>query len=150
MKENGKVYPDNETVVAQVNNGESAIGPINHYYWYRLREEQGKDGMHSTPSAVPAGRPGEPDQRLRRGCPALERQTGRRPEAARLPGQRGRTARAGAAATAGSTRCAPGSPRHPGLPPLSSFGTSSLTPAQLGNGREALELEQKVGSPVTG
>ena len=29
--------PSNETVVAQVNNGESAIGPIDHYYWFRLR-----------------------------------------------------------------------------------------------------------------
>src|SRR5262249_8417703 len=41
MKENGRIYPDNETVVAQVNNGESATGPINHYYWYRLRREEG-------------------------------------------------------------------------------------------------------------
>ena len=47
MQENGHVYPDNETVVTQVNNGQSAIGPINHYYWYRLRREQGAAGTHS-------------------------------------------------------------------------------------------------------
>jgi iron(III) transport system substrate-binding protein len=47
LKANGTVYPDNETVVAQVNNGESAVGIINHYYWYRLRDEVGRGGMHS-------------------------------------------------------------------------------------------------------
>ena len=47
LQANGKVYPDNETVVAQVNNGESAVGLINHYYWYRLRDELGQSGVHS-------------------------------------------------------------------------------------------------------
>ncbi|HEY2283406.1 MAG TPA: extracellular solute-binding protein [Solirubrobacteraceae bacterium] len=47
IKANSKIYPDNETVVAQVNNGESAIGLINHYYWYRLRAEVGQGGLHS-------------------------------------------------------------------------------------------------------
>jgi iron(III) transport system substrate-binding protein len=47
LKANGKIYPDNETVVAQVNNGESAVGLINHYYWYRLRDEVGRGAMHS-------------------------------------------------------------------------------------------------------
>ncbi len=47
LKANSKIYPDNETVVAQVNNGESAIGLINHYYWYRLRDEVGASGLHS-------------------------------------------------------------------------------------------------------
>jgi iron(III) transport system substrate-binding protein len=40
-------YPDNETLVAAVNNGQVAIGIINHYYWYRLRYEIGGSGMHS-------------------------------------------------------------------------------------------------------
>src|ERR1019366_4425922 len=44
MQANGRIYPDNETVVTQVNNGESAVGPINHYYWYRLRDELGAGG----------------------------------------------------------------------------------------------------------
>ncbi len=38
---NSKVYPDNETVVTQVNNGRAPLGPIDHYYWYRLRDELG-------------------------------------------------------------------------------------------------------------
>jgi len=40
-------YPDNETLVAQVNSGEVAIGVINNYYWYRERAEIGASNMHS-------------------------------------------------------------------------------------------------------
>jgi iron(III) transport system substrate-binding protein len=40
-------YPDNETLVAAVNNGQVALGLINHYYWYRLRYEVGASKMHS-------------------------------------------------------------------------------------------------------
>lgn len=41
------LYPDNETVTAQVNGGQAAIGIVNHYYWYRLRYELGATAMHS-------------------------------------------------------------------------------------------------------
>jgi iron(III) transport system substrate-binding protein len=40
-------YPDNETVVDEVNRGQVAIGIINQYYWYRLQAEVGKSNMHS-------------------------------------------------------------------------------------------------------
>jgi iron(III) transport system substrate-binding protein len=39
--------PDNETLVANVNKGITQIGVINHYYWYRLKDEAGAGGMHS-------------------------------------------------------------------------------------------------------
>ncbi len=39
--------PDNETLVANVNKGITELGVINHYYWYRLRDELGNGGMHS-------------------------------------------------------------------------------------------------------
>ena len=39
--------PDNETLVANVNKGTTELGVINHYYWYRLRDEVGACGMHS-------------------------------------------------------------------------------------------------------
>jgi iron(III) transport system substrate-binding protein len=41
------LYPDNETVVDQVNRGQVAIGIINQYYWYRLQAEVGTSNMHS-------------------------------------------------------------------------------------------------------
>jgi iron(III) transport system substrate-binding protein len=42
-----RVYPDNETLVAEVNSGQAALGVINHYYWYRLRDEIGSKHIHS-------------------------------------------------------------------------------------------------------
>jgi iron(III) transport system substrate-binding protein len=40
--------PDNETVTADVNNGQAAIGLINHYYWFRLQQQLGGPShMHS-------------------------------------------------------------------------------------------------------
>ena len=43
----GHVYPDNETVTADVNSGAAAFGVINQYYWYRLQAEQGASSMNS-------------------------------------------------------------------------------------------------------
>ncbi len=42
-----RIYPDNETVVNEVNNGSAAIGIINQYYWYRIRDEIGASNMHA-------------------------------------------------------------------------------------------------------
>jgi iron(III) transport system substrate-binding protein len=41
------VYPDNETLVAEVNSGQVPLGVINHYYWFRLRDELGATKIHS-------------------------------------------------------------------------------------------------------
>jgi iron(III) transport system substrate-binding protein len=41
------LYPDNETITAEVNTGQVALGIINQYYWYRLRADVGGSGMHS-------------------------------------------------------------------------------------------------------
>jgi iron(III) transport system substrate-binding protein len=51
-------YPDNETLVAEVNSGRAEIGVINHYYWYRLRDELGKSKVHSAEHLFAAGDPG--------------------------------------------------------------------------------------------
>ncbi len=40
-------YPDNETVVDQVNKGQVALGIVNQYYWYRMRAQVGASNMHS-------------------------------------------------------------------------------------------------------
>jgi len=41
------LYPDNETVISQVNAGAAGLGIINQYYWYRERAAVGRAGMHS-------------------------------------------------------------------------------------------------------
>ena len=51
-------YPDNETLVAEVNAGRAEIGVINHYYWFRLRDELGKSKVHSAEHLFAAGDPG--------------------------------------------------------------------------------------------
>jgi iron(III) transport system substrate-binding protein len=43
----GHIYPDNETVVSDVNKGAIAFGIINQYYWYRMRAEVGASRVHS-------------------------------------------------------------------------------------------------------
>jgi iron(III) transport system substrate-binding protein len=47
LKANGKVYDSNETLVNAVNRGEVAAGLIDHYYWYRLRDEVGAGQVRS-------------------------------------------------------------------------------------------------------
>lgn len=42
-----QVYPDNETIVSDVNSGTAAFGLINQYYWYRLADQIGMSKMHS-------------------------------------------------------------------------------------------------------
>ena len=40
-------YPDNETLVDEVNRGAVAFGVLNQYYWYRMQAELGTGAMHS-------------------------------------------------------------------------------------------------------
>jgi len=40
-------YPDNETVVSDINDGKVAFGIINQYYWYRLGTQIGTSNYHS-------------------------------------------------------------------------------------------------------
>jgi iron(III) transport system substrate-binding protein len=37
----GHVYPDNETIASEVNQGAVAFGIVNQYYWYRMQAEIG-------------------------------------------------------------------------------------------------------------
>jgi len=42
IKANGTVYDGNNVVLESVNSGESEVGIIYHYYWYRDQEESGE------------------------------------------------------------------------------------------------------------
>ncbi len=54
----GHIYPDNESLVAQVNNGQALLGVINHYYWYRLKDELGAKKIDSAEHFFANGDPG--------------------------------------------------------------------------------------------
>lgn len=58
LKANAKVFDSNEDLVTAVNRGEVAGGVIDHYYWYRLRDEQGANDMHSALGYFAQGDPG--------------------------------------------------------------------------------------------
>jgi iron(III) transport system substrate-binding protein len=144
LKSSAKVYPDNETVVSQVNSGESAIGPINHYYWYRLRAEEGTGGTHSALQYYAAGDAGD---LIDVSGAAVLRSSAHQAAAQRflafLVSRRGQQALAGSDSFEYPLR--PGVPAAPGLRPFGEIHPNSLTPAELGDGRAPLELEQRLG-----
>jgi len=57
LKANGKVYDSNEDLVVAVNRGEVAGGVIDHYYWYRMRDEVGASKLASALSYFPQSDP---------------------------------------------------------------------------------------------
>ncbi len=144
LQANAKVYPDNETVVSQVNNGESALGPINHYYWYRLRAEVGAGGMHS---ALHYYAPGDPGDLLDVSGAAVLKSSAHRAEAqaflAFLVSHAGQETVAHSHSYEYPLR--PGVPPAVGLRPFIDIHPVSLTPAELGDGGVALAMEQKLG-----
>lgn len=144
MQANGKVYPDNETVVSQVNNGESAIGPINHYYWYRLRAEVRGGGTHS---ALHYYAPGDPGDLVDVSGAAVLKSSAHQTEAqaflAFLVSRSGQETIAHSHSYEYPLR--PGVPPAAGLRPFAAIHPVSLTPAELGDGSAALAMEQKLG-----
>jgi iron(III) transport system substrate-binding protein len=144
LQANGKIYPDNETVVAQVNNGESALGPINHYYWYRLRAELGQSGVHS---ALHYYAPGDPGDLVNVSGAAVLKSSSHQADAQRLLAFL--VSRVGQETIAHSHSyeypLRPGVSPAPGLRPFDTLHPVSLTPAELGDGSAALALEQKLG-----
>ncbi len=144
LQANGRVYPDNETVVTQVNNGESSVGPINSYYWYRLRRELGAGATHSAIHYYAAGDPGA---LLDISGAAVLKSSSHQAAAQRLL--------AFLVSRAGQERIAksdsyeyplrPGVSAAPGLRPLSQLPTVSITPAEIGDGSDALAMEQRLG-----
>jgi iron(III) transport system substrate-binding protein len=54
----GHVYPDNETIASEVNQGAAAFGIVNQYYWYRMRAEIGAGRVKAQITHLAAGNPG--------------------------------------------------------------------------------------------
>jgi iron(III) transport system substrate-binding protein len=144
IKANSKIYPDNETVVAQVNNGESAIGLINHYYWYRLRAEVGKSGLHS---ALHYYAPQDAGYLLNVSGAAVLKASSHQAAAQAflefLVSREGQEVIAHSHSYEYPLR--PGVPASAQLPPFATLQPAGLSLAELGDGSTPLELEQKVG-----
>jgi iron(III) transport system substrate-binding protein len=144
LQRNGHVYSNNETVLIQINDGQVAIGPIEHYYWYRLRAELGAGAMHA---ALHYFAPRDVGELLVVSGAAVLRSSAHKPAAQRFLAFLASAAGQRVIATSHSYEypLRPGVSAAPGLMPLSRLGPASLTPADLGDGRTALELEQKLG-----
>ncbi len=144
MQANGTVYPDNETAVVQVNNGQSAVAPVNHYYWFRMRSELGAGRVHS---ALHYFAPGDVGAVLDVSGAAVLASSRHKADAQRflefLVSAAGQEVIAHSHSYEYPLRS--GVAAAPGLVPLAQLQPAPLTPAQLGDGRAALELEQKLG-----
>ncbi len=143
LKENGRQLPDNETITAEVNSGQSALGPINHYYWYRLRRAE---GGHMS-SALHYYAPGDPGYLVNVSGAAVLKSSHHKAAAQRflefLVSREGQEVLARSDSYEYPLR--PGVTPPAGLRPFSELQPASLTPSELGDGSEALALEQKVG-----
>src|ERR1700760_4472857 len=82
LKANAGVHadPDNETLVANVNKGVTQLGVINHYYWYRLKDEVGQGPVRAPRRRLPAGR-------VRSGGAQVQPAPAGRPGSGQVPGQ---------------------------------------------------------------
>jgi iron(III) transport system substrate-binding protein len=144
IKANSKIYPDNETVVAQVNNGESAVGLINHYYWFRLRDEVGQNGLHS---ALHYYADGDPGDLLDVSGAAVLRSSSHQAAAqafvAFLVSREGQEVIAHSHSYEYPLR--PGVRPSPLLRPFAQLKPAAITLSDLGDGGAPLELEQKLG-----
>ncbi len=144
IKANSKIYPDNETVVAQVNNGESAVGLINHYYWYRLRDEVGRSGLHS---ALHYYAPHDPGALLNVSGAAVLRSSSHQSAAqafvAFLVSTEGQEVIAHSHSYEYPLR--PGVSPASGLRPFDQLQPVAISLSELGDGSAPLALEQKLG-----
>lgn len=144
LQANARPYPDNETAVTQVNNGESQLAPVNHYYWYRLRAELGAGGTHSALHYFDAGDIGTLINVS--GAGVLASSSHRNDAQAFLAFL---VSAAGQQAIAQSNSyeypLRPGVAPASGLTPLASLHPLTIPPSQLGDGSRALALEQKIG-----
>lgn len=145
LKPNAQVFNDDEGVAAAVNKGAVAVGIINNYYWYRLRQQVGAQAMrsrihHFTHADVGA---------LVNVSGAAVLKYARHPRAAQRllafmvsePAQR---------MLAQSTvdfeyPLRPGVAANPALKPLAQLEPPPLSVAQLGDDGEALALLQQAG-----
>lgn len=135
--------PDNETLVSDVNKGIVEIGVINHYYWYRLRDEVGRSGIHS---ALAEFAPGDDGYLLDvSGAGVLK--SSQHKAAAEAFVQFMTSAAGQRILTKSDSWEYPISDgvTNPALPALSSFHPRSFSLTQIGDGSKAVSLLQQAG-----
>jgi iron(III) transport system substrate-binding protein len=135
--------PDNETLVANVNKGVTQIGVINHYYWYRLKDEVGANGLHS---ALARFAPGDDGYLLDVSGAAVVKSSKHQAAAQALVKFLVSNAGEKVLASGDSWEYPVGSGvTNPGLPPLSNDKPKQFDLNQIGDGNKAVTLLQQAG-----
>lgn len=136
--------PDNETITSDVSQGTIDMGLINHYYYYRLLSEIGKQAIKANIAYFAPRNPGYVEDIS--GAAILKTS---KHQAADQEFLRFLTSRAGQEVLAHSNSfeypIRPGVAANPELTPLSRLQPTSFTPAQLGTGLNAKELLEESG-----
>jgi iron(III) transport system substrate-binding protein len=147
IKSNAGLYdhtPDNETLVSDVNKGDADMGLINHYYYYRLRDEMGAANFHAKLSLFAPRDPGYVEDISGAGIlRSSKNQAAAQRFLAFLTSTVGQRALAGG--TSFEYPLANGVAPNPALPPISTYKPNPITPEQIGTGTDAQELLQQSG-----
>jgi len=136
-------YPDNESLTDAVNRGQVQIALINHYYWYRLRDEVGAKSTHS---AIAFFAPHDPGYVLDVSGAAVLRSSSHQAAAQRLVaflvGRTGETI----LARSESYEYPLGSGVQTAKPlrPFAQLQPAPVSLADLGDGSQALDMLQQV------
>jgi iron(III) transport system substrate-binding protein len=147
----GHVYPDNETIVDEVNRGAVAFGVVNQYYWYRMRAEIGAGSMHSQ---IAYFAPGDPGYVLDVSGAAVLKSSKHQADAQKfvafLVSRQGQEIIATPGTGAGQSLSfeypiASGVTTHAGETPFGSLQPYSITIAELGDGSAAIALMRQAG-----
>ena len=136
--------PDNETLVGDVSAGRAAMGLINHYYFFRIRQEMGAANFHAKLAWFAPRDPGFVEDISAAG---ILKSSSHKAEAQRflafLDSPAGQRVIAHSASF--EYPLAPGVAPNPQLPPVSSLHPNPITPAQVGTAQTAQELLQQAG-----
>jgi iron(III) transport system substrate-binding protein len=136
--------PDNETLVSDVNQGDADMGLINHYYYYRLRDEMGAANFHARLSLFAPGDPGSVEDISAAGIlKSSKHQAAAQRFLAFLTSDDGQRVLAGS--TSFEYPLAKGVAPNPALPPASMYRPNPITPEQIGTGTGAEALLQQAG-----
>jgi iron(III) transport system substrate-binding protein len=144
LKANAKTYDDNEGLVAAVDRGEVATGILDHYYWYRLRDEVGAGKVSSALHFFAAGDPGS----LVDVSGAGQLASSKHPRSAQaflafLVSQQAQTIIATSESYEYPLLAGVAAPKL--VRPMSDFGPPVMSISDLGDGQQALQLLQQVG-----
>jgi iron(III) transport system substrate-binding protein len=144
IERNAKVYDDNELIVAAVNKGAVVTGLVDHYYWYRLRDEVGRS---HTASAVHYFAPRDPGMLVDVSGAAVLQSSKHADDARRFLAYLVSKSAQTIIATSESYEY----PLRPGVTtrkverPLGDIVPAKVSATQLGDGKAALDMLQQVG-----